>query len=110
MPLEADEVIAGAGVAGRYRATGAGIATFEMNFADSEANDATFLFAEELVFPECGDAVDLERGAETTANIFEREAGKAVSSGGKPLSYSLERSGGNDGGTVGDRVVGKTTF
>lgn len=81
-----------------------------MNFADSEADDAAFVFAEELVFPEGGDAVDLQGGAETAANIFEREGGKAVRSGGKPIGYGLQRSGGNDGRTAGDGVVGKATF
>ncbi len=81
-----------------------------MSFADSEADNAAFVFAEELVFPEGGDAVDLESGAETAANIFEREAGKAIGSGGKPVGYGLEGSGGNDGGTAGDGVVGKAAF
>ena len=52
-------------------AAGAGIATFKMDFADGEADDAAFVFAEELVFPEGGDAVEFERRAEALADVFQ---------------------------------------
>jgi hypothetical protein len=110
MFLEADQVDAGAGIAGRYGAAGAGIAAFEMNLADGETDDAAFVFAKQLIFPEGRDAIDLERGAETPANIFEREAGKAVGSGGKPIGYGLQGSGGNNRGAAGDGIVGKAAF
>lgn len=108
--LEADQVDAGAGIARRHRAAGAGIAAFEMDFADGEADDAAFVFAEELIFPEGGDAVDFESGAETAPNIFEREAREGVGYRGEPVRDGLERSCGDNRGAVGDGVVGKATF
>jgi len=62
--LEAFEDFAGLGIAGRDGTTGAWIAALEIYFADFEADYAAFVFAEELIFPEGGDAVDFERGAE----------------------------------------------
>jgi len=44
--LEAVESDAGEGITGRDGATGAGIATFEGDFADGETDDAAFVFAE----------------------------------------------------------------
>jgi len=72
-----------------------------MDFADLEADDAVFVFTEELVFPEGGHAIDFEGGAEAQADFVECEAGE-------PFANGLERSGGDDGGAVGDSVVGKT--
>ena len=99
--LEAVECDAGEGIARGNGAAGAGIAALEMNFADLEAHDATLVFAEELVFPEGGHAIDFERGAEAEADFVEGEPRE-------PFANGLERSGGDDGGAVGDAVVGKT--
>ena len=63
--------------------------------------DAAFVFAEELVFPEGGHAINFEGGAEAEADFVEGEAGE-------PFANGLERSGGDDSGAVGDGVVGKT--
>ena len=98
--LEAVEDSAGVGIARRDRAAGAGVAALEVDFADGEADDAAFVFAEELILPEGGDAVDFERGAETEADVVKREAGE-------PLGDGPEGSGGDDGGAVGDGVVRK---
>ena len=64
MFLEAFHGDAGERIARGDGATGAGIAALEMDFADLEADGATLVFAEELIFPEGGDATDLESGAE----------------------------------------------
>jgi len=98
--LEAVEGDAGEGIARGNGAAGAGIAALEMDFADLEAHDAALVFAEELVFPEGGHAIDFERGAEAEADFVEREPRE-------PFAYGLQRSGGDDGGAVGDGVVGK---
>ena len=52
--LEAVEILAGLGIARRDGAAGAGVAAFKVDFADSEADNAAFVLAEELVFPEGG--------------------------------------------------------
>jgi hypothetical protein len=106
--LEAVESDAGARIAGRDGTAGAGIAAFKVDFADGEADDAAFVLAEELVFPEGGNAVELEGGAKAAANIFGREAGESLGTRGKPVGDSLEGRGGDDGGTVGDGVVGES--
>jgi len=98
--LEAVECDAGKGIARRNRAAGAGIAALEMNFADLEAHGAALIFAEELVFPEGGHAIDFEGCAEAEADFVERETRE-------PFAYGLQRRGGDDGGAVGDGVVGK---
>jgi len=99
--LEAVESDAGEGIARRDGAAGAGIAALEMDCADLEADGAALVFAEELIFPEGGDASDFEGGAETEADIFEGESGE-------PFADGLERGGGNDGGAAGDGIVGET--
>ena len=63
--------------------------------------DAALVFAEELVFPEGGHAIDFERGAEAEAHFVEGETGE-------PFAYGLERSRRDDRGAAGDGVVGKT--
>ena len=68
-----------------------------------ETDDAADVVAEELVFPESGDAVDFERGAETLAGFVDGETGEPVGDG-------VERRGGDDGGAAGDGVVGDTVF
>lgn len=88
--LEAFEDFAGLGIAGRDGAAGAGIAALEIYFADFEADYATFVFAEELVFPEGGDAVDFESGAETLAGFVDGDARKALGRWPKPLRYGFE--------------------
>ena len=115
--LEAFEDFAGLGIARWDGATGAGIAALEVHFADFEADYAAFVFAEELIFPEGGDAVDFERGAEALAGFVERDSRKPFVPQGeplrcrpKPLSYGLQRSCGNDGGATRDSVVGETVF
>ena len=83
--LEAFEDFAGLRIAGRDGATGAGIAALEVYVADFEADYAAFVFAEELIFPEGGDAVDLERCAETLADFVGRDAGETLRRGAKPF-------------------------
>ena len=79
--LEAVERDAGEGIARGDGAAGAGIAALEMDFADLEADDAALVFAEELVFPEGGDAIDLEGGAEAEADFVEGKAGEPFANG-----------------------------
>jgi hypothetical protein len=97
--LEADGIDAGVGMAYRDGAADAGVAAFDGHLAELEANDAAKLGADEAVFPESGDAVDLERGAETEAGFGDVEAGE-------PLADGVQRSCGNDGGAAGDEVIG----
>jgi len=99
--LKAVEIDAGERIARRDGATCTRIAALEGYFANSEANNAPFIFAEELVFPEGGDAIKLESRAETHPDALKRKAGK-------PSGDGLEGSGGDDGGAVGDGVVRKT--
>jgi len=115
--LEAVENFAGLGIAGRDGATGAGIAALEVNFTDLEADHAAFVFAEELILPKSRDAVDFQRAAEALAGFVGGDAGEAFGvwgkpfvPQGKPFGDGLQRGGGDDGGAVGDGVVGKTVF
>ncbi len=146
--LEAVEILAGLGITRRDGAASAGVAAFKVDFADGEADNAPFVFAEELVFPEGGQPfaesgplradIQFERGAEPLADVVQREAGEplearrkpfatqgtafetrskpfgprsnSVGAWGKPVSYGLEGGGGDDGGAVGDGVVGETSF
>src|SRR6266404_4013032 len=84
--LEADEVGCGLRVACGNGAAGARIAALEIYFADAEAHHAAFVFAVELIFPECGQvsvgtrsllgnfgATDFERGAKALARAVERQ-------------------------------------
>jgi len=73
------------GIARGDGATGAGIAALEIYFADFEADYAAFVFAEELIFPEGGDAVNFESGAETFAGFFHANAWKTLRGRPKPL-------------------------
>lgn len=100
MFLEAFENNAGEGIAGRDGATGAGIAALEMDIADLKTDGAALVFAEKLIFPEGGDAIDFERGTEAKADVVDGKAGE-------PISDGLERGSGDDGGAVGDGVVGE---
>jgi len=99
--LEAVDGDAGEGIARGDGAAGAGIAALEMDLADLEADGAALVFAEELVFPEGGDAIDFEGSAEAEADFAQGEAGE-------PFANGLERGGGDDGWAAGDGVVGKT--
>jgi hypothetical protein len=108
--LEAFEDFAGLGIAGRDGATCAGIAALEICFTDFEADYAAFVFTEELVFPERGDAVDFEGGAETFARFVEGDAGKSFGSCGKPLGNGLQGCCGNDGRAACDSVIRETAF
>jgi hypothetical protein len=81
------------------RATDTGIAAFEGDFAEFETDDAAKLRGEELVFPEGRYAVEFECGPETQAGFGDGE-------GGEPVADGVERSGGDDGGAVGDEVIG----
>jgi hypothetical protein len=108
--LEAFEDFAGLGIAGRDRATGAGIAALEIYFADFEADHAAFVFAEELIFPEGGDAADFQCGAEALAGFVEGDSRKTLRRWAEPLNYRFERGGGNDGWAAGYGVVGETVF
>lgn len=99
--LEADRVDSCVGSARGDGAADAGVAALEGDFAEVETDDAAKLGADEAVFPESGDATDLERGAETQAGFGDGE-------GGEPFAYGVERGGGDYGGAVGDEVVGDT--
>src|ERR1700676_1887921 len=55
--LEGVEACAGVRISGRDRAAGAGIAALEVDRADTETDDAAFVFAEQLIFPEGGEGV-----------------------------------------------------
>lgn len=99
--LEAFDGDAGEGIARGNGAARTGIAALEMNFADLESHDAALVFTKELVFPEGGHAIDFERGAEAETDFVQGEPGE-------PFADGLERSRGDDGGAVGDGVVGKT--
>jgi len=108
--LEAVEDFAGMGIARGDGAAGARIAAFKTDFADGEANGAALVGAEEMIFPEGGNAVDFERGAETKAEVVDGEAGEAAGIGSEPGGNSLQGSGGDDGGSVGEGVVGEAVF
>jgi hypothetical protein len=108
--LEAFEDFAGLGIAGRDGAAGAGIAALEIDFADFEADYAAFVFAEELVFPEGGDAVDFQSGAKALAGFINGDARKTLRRGTEPLGDGFEGGGGDDGGAAGDGVVGEPVF
>jgi len=108
--LEANKGFAGEGIAGRDRAAGAGIAALEIYFTDFESDDAAFVFAEELIFPEGGDAVDFQSGAKALAGFINGDTRKTLRRGAEPLGDGFERGGGDDGGSAGNRVVGKTVF
>lgn len=99
--LEAGVVDSGEGIAGRDGAADARVAALKGDFADVEADYAAKFRAEELVFPEGRDAVDFESCAETKAGFGGGQAGE-------PFADGLKRGGGDDGGAVGDEVVGDT--
>jgi hypothetical protein len=123
MLLECGNELAVARIARGNGTAGTGIAAFQMNFADGEADYAAFVFAEELIFPEGRNAVDFESGAETAADVVEWETGRGSGWGDfggagnqvtvvlrKPISNRLQGSGGRDGWAVGDRIVREATF
>ena len=97
--LEADGVGSSVGIACGNGAADAGIATFEGDFAELETDDAAKLRGEESVFPESRDAVEFKCGSETQTGFGDGEAGEPVADG-------VERGGGDDGGAVGDEVIG----
>ena len=101
--LETFEDVAGVGIARGYGAAGAGVAAFKTDFADGEPDGAAFVGAKELIFPEGGDTVDFESGAEAEAEVVEGEALK-------PRGDGLEGCAGDDGGAAGDGVVGETVL
>jgi hypothetical protein len=101
--LKAVKVDAGAGIARRDGAPGAWIAPFQLNFTDRKTNGAAFVFPEELIFPEGGDAIDFKGSAEAPADIIDREAREPAGDGFKCRSR-------NDGRSIRDGVVGETTF
>lgn len=70
--LETVEVGAGVRIPRGYGTTGAGIATFQLHFTDGKTYDAAFVFTEQLIFPESGDAIDFKRGAKPAADVFQR--------------------------------------
>ena len=100
--LECGNRLAGAGIARRHGTTGAGVAAFEMDVTDGEAHDAAFVFAEQLIFPEGGYALDFQGGAEALADTFYTQ--------GEPTGNGFEGRSGDDGGSVGDGIVGETSF
>lgn len=99
--LEADGVGSCVWVTRGDGAADAGVASFEGDFAELEADDAAKFGAEEAVFPEGGDAVDLECRAEAQAGFGDGEFWE-------PFADGVERGGGDDGGAAGDEVIGDT--
>jgi len=73
-----------------------------MEFTDSKADGAAFVFGEELVFPEGGNTLDFESGAEALADAVDGKAGE-------PVGDSLEGGCGSDSRAVSDSVVGEAT-
>lgn len=96
--LKADGVGAGARIASGDRAANAWMAAFKGDIRDAEADHAAFFRTEEAIFPECRDTIDLERGAEPTANFVERNFGE-------PGGNGFEGCRGNDGWAPGDEVI-----
>jgi len=99
--LEALQDGTGAGIAGRNGAASAGIAALEGYFADGEADHAAFVFPEEAVFPEGGNSGDFESSAEAETDVVDGEAGE-------PRGDGLQRSCGDDGGAIGNGIVGES--
>lgn len=97
--LKPDGVFSGARISRGNGTTNARVAAFQRDFADVEADHAAELRSEKLVFPKWRNTVDLQRGAETQAGFRNGDAGE-------PIADGLERSGGDDGGAVGDQIVG----
>ena len=97
--LKADDVGAGVGIARGDGAADAWIAAFNGDFADVEADYATKFRAEEVVFPECWHAVELQ-------SCTEAQTGFGDGHSGKPFADGLERGGGDDSGAVGNEIVG----
>jgi len=108
--LEAFEDFAGERIAGWDGAAGAGVAALEIYFADFEADYAAFVFAEELVFPESGDAIYFQSGAKALAGFIDIESRESLRRGAEPLGHGFEGGGGDDGGAASDGVVGKAAF
>ena len=97
--LKTDGVGAGVGIARRDGATDAGVAALKGDFADMETNDAAKFSAEELVFPEWWDTLELQSRTETQTGVGDGYAGK-------PFADGFERGRGDDRGAVGDEIVG----
>src|SRR5882672_3602279 len=87
---EAEDFFAGARIAWGNRAARAGMAALECDCADFEAHCVIFVWAEELVLPKCGDAVDFECRAKTFARFVQRNTRE-------PVADSFEGSGRDDG-------------
>ena len=94
---------AGVGIASWDGAAGAGVATFKTYFADAEADYVAGIIGEELIFPEGGNAVDLERSTKA-------ETGFADGDARKPLADGLESGSRDDSGAVGDGIVWKAIW
>jgi hypothetical protein len=108
--LKAFEDFAGLGIARRDGAAGAGVAALEIDLADFEADYAAFVFAEELIFPEGGDATYFQSGAKALAGFINGDTRKTLRRGAEPFGDGFEGGGGDDGGAASDGVVGKTVF
>ena len=108
--LEAVESFAGMRIPRGNGAAGTGVASFQMNFADGEADGAAFVDAEELIFPKRGDTGDFEGGTKAEAEVVHGKAGEAARVRAEPGGNGLQGSRGDDGGAVGDGVVGETAF
>src|SRR5258707_926201 len=74
--LEADQIFSRTGIARRDGTARAGIAALEGDFANLKSNWIIFVFAEKLIFPERGHAIDFQRGAESFTSFVQRDAGK----------------------------------
>jgi len=79
--LKADGVGAGARIACRNGAADAWVAAFKGDFADMETDYAAKFSAEEAVFPEWRDAVELQSRTETQTSFRESYAGKPFADG-----------------------------
>src|SRR5215472_5975609 len=99
--LESEKIGAGLGIAWRNGAASAGMASLQLNFADTKAHHAVLLRAKKLIFPKRRDAIDFQRSAKTQAYVTGSQARE-------PSSHGVERCGRNNRRAAGDRLVGKT--
>src|SRR5882724_3074957 len=97
--LEADEIFASVRIARRYRASRARIAALECDVTYFEAYRIIFLFAEKLVFPERGHAVDFESSAKAFARVVQFESWEKIAD-------RLQRCGRDNGRSRSEPVIG----
>src|SRR5467141_323588 len=98
--LKPGDISARVRIAWRNRAARAGIAALKSDFANAEAHGAAFFFTEELIFPECRDAIDFQSGAKAEPHV-------ACGQAREPRGNHIQRSSRDNGWAVGDGVVRK---